>query len=220
MRTTLLTGAALVVAAVLVVTLGASLGLGLESSALMGAATGAVVALVPDRGPVARVLAFLIGFVAAWLGFVLRAAVLPDATSGRAVAAAVVVIVCVAAVAGSRERLPLWGTLLGAAALAGSYELTYADAPAQVLDSSLSTSTTVLLTCAIGFLAAATVAPRPAAGDPGPNRRTPSAPPFDAQSDAQFDAQFDAQSDAQSEDRSEDRSGSEAGTLDQILGAS
>jgi hypothetical protein len=183
MRTTLLTGAALVAAAVLVVTLGAGLELELESTALMGAATGAVVALVPDRSPLARVVAFLIGFAAAWLGYLLRAAVLPDATSGHAVAVAIVVVLCVAAAAVSRERLPLWGTLLGAAALAGSYELTYADAPSQVLDSSATTSTTVLLTCAIGFLAAALVAPRTAAGGSGGDaRRTPSAPDAGAES--------------------------------------
>lgn len=160
MRTTLLTGAALMAAAVLVVFVSAGLELDLESSALMGAATGAVVALVPDRTPGVRLISFLIGFVAAWIGFVLRAGALPDATSGRAVAAVIVVGLCVAMAAFSRGRLPLWGALLGAATLAGSYELTYADAPAQVLESSMATSTTVLLTVAIGFLAAALVAPR------------------------------------------------------------
>ncbi|CUR54086.1 membrane hypothetical protein [metagenome] len=146
------------VAAVLVVLMSSSLELELESVALMGAATGAVVALVPDRSPVERAGSFLLGFVAAWIAYLVRAALLPDSTGGRAVAVALVVALCVAGAAVSMQRLPLWGTLLGAATMAGSFEATYLAAPPQVLETSLSTSTSVLLNVAIGFLAAALVA--------------------------------------------------------------
>jgi hypothetical protein len=155
----LVAGVVLAVAAVLVVALSAEFGLDLESTALLGAALGAVVALVPDKAPSARLAGFAAGFVVAWVGYVLRAAFLPDSTSGRAVATGAVVLLCVAVAAVTRERLPLWTTLLGTAALTGAYEFTYAAAPPELASTSLSTATTLLLNVAVGFLAASVVTP-------------------------------------------------------------
>jgi hypothetical protein len=159
-RTTLLSGAVLTVASILVIVLSAALGLDVESVALMGAASGAVVALVPHRSPQARLGGFLIGFAASWIGYLVRAGFLPDTTAGHAIAVSVVVALCTVAAAASRDRIPLWSTLLGAAVLAGSYETTYIEAPSQVLSTSISTSTSVLLAVAFGFFVAALVAPR------------------------------------------------------------
>src|SRR6478672_783735 len=113
MRRTLLAGVVLAVAAVLVVVVSAIFDLELESVALLGGALGAVVALVPDRTPLARLGGFAAGFVAAWIGYALRAAVLPDTSAGRAVAVGLVVLLCVGVTALSMNRLPLWSTLLG-----------------------------------------------------------------------------------------------------------
>jgi hypothetical protein len=170
MRRTLLAGVVLAVAAVLVVWLSSVLGLELESVALLGAALGAVVALVPDRSPSARLGGFAAGFVAAWIGYFLRAALLPDTSTGRAVAVGLVVLLCVGATAASLGRLPLWSTLLGTAALSGAYEFTYAAAPPEILTTSVDTATTLLFNVAMGFLAAALVAPPAAAGavEPAP----------------------------------------------------
>ena len=174
MRTTLLTGGILVVAAILIVMLSSPLGLDVESVALMGAATGAVVALVPDRTPAARLIGFIVGFGASWLAYLVRAGVLPDTHAGHAVAVALVVIVCTLVAGLSRDRVPLWATLVGAAALAGSYETTYVEAPSQVLSTSASSSTSVLLAVALGFFAASLVAPgrratdEPVAATPAP----------------------------------------------------
>jgi len=159
MRKTLLAGVVLAVAAVVVVLLSSALDLQLESVALLGGALGAVVALVPDRGPAARLGGFAAGFVAAWVGYAVRAAVLPDTAGGRAVAVGLVVLLCVGVTAVSLNRLPLWTTLLGTAALSGAYEFAYAAAPPEFLSTSLSTATTLLLNVAVGFLAAALVAP-------------------------------------------------------------
>jgi hypothetical protein len=155
----LVAGVVLAVAAVLVVALSAEFGLDLESTALLGAALGAVVALVPDKAPSARLAGFAAGFVVAWVGYVLRAAFLPDSASGRAVATGIVVLLCVAVAGVTRERLPLWTTLLGTAALTGAYEFTYAAAPPELASTSLSTATTLLLNVAVGFLAASVVTP-------------------------------------------------------------
>lgn len=159
MRSTLIAGGVLTVGAVLVVVVSAGLSLDIESVALMGAATGAVVALVPDGSPAFRLVGFVIGFVAAWIGYLLRAALLPDTTSGHAVAVAVVVIVCTLGAALSRGHIPLWSTLLGTAALTGSYEDKFIAAPSQVLSTSTASSTSVLCAVALGFFAASLVAP-------------------------------------------------------------
>lgn len=161
MRRTLLAGLVLAVAAVLVVWVSAVFELELENVALLGAALGAVVALVPDRTPLSRLGGFAAGFVIAWLGYFLRAAVLPDTVSGRAVAVFLVVMLCVLAAALSMGRLSLWSVLLGTAALTGAYEFTFAAAPPEVASTSLSTATTLLFNVAVGFLAAAFLAPVP-----------------------------------------------------------
>lgn len=167
MRRTLLVGLGLVVGAVLAVYISSWFDLELEPVVLLGVALGAVIALVPDRSPLMRLAGFAGGFVAAWIGYFLRAAVLPDSTGGRAVAVSLVLILAVAVAAASLERIPLWSTLVGAAALAGAYEYTYAAAPPEVASTSVSAATALLLAAAIGYLATALSVPaegRPAGG--------------------------------------------------------
>lgn len=129
MRKSLLAGVVLAVAAMLVVAMSAALELDLESTALLGVALGAVVALVPDRSPLVRLAGFAAGVVISWLGYVARAALLPDTASGRAVAVGIVVLLCVGVTAATMNRVPLWSVLLGTAGFAGAYEFTFAAAP-------------------------------------------------------------------------------------------
>lgn len=177
MRTNVLVGAVITLAATLVVVLSDLLDLKLESAALLGVAVGAVVALVPGRTAALRLVGFLAGVAVAWLGFVLRAGVFPDSTGGRAVTVAVVLGLCVVVAVASLDRLPLWSTLLGAAALAGAYEYTFAAAPPEVLSTSTSTVTTLLMTSAVGFLVVSLLAPGQAAAPAA--RRTRSEQPAD-----------------------------------------
>jgi hypothetical protein len=153
MRKSLLVGVVLASAAGLMVLLGSALDLELESVALLGGALGAVVALVPDRTALTRLGGFAAGFVAAWIGYVVRAAVLPDTSSGRAVAVVVTVLLCTAVALATRERLPLWTLLLGTAALTGAYEFIYAAAPPELMTTSVSTATTLFLSVSLGFAA-------------------------------------------------------------------
>src|SRR3954470_20904365 len=117
MRKTLVAGGGLAVAAGLVVMISAAFDLDLESVALLGAALGAVIALVPDRTPLFRLAGFGAGVVIGWGGYALRATLMPDTASGRAVAVGLVVLLCVAVTAVSLDRLPLWSVLLGTAAV-------------------------------------------------------------------------------------------------------
>lgn len=165
MRRTMLVGLVLALASMVVVLVSSALDLDLESVALLGAAMGAVVALVPDRSAVARIAGFAGGFLVAWVGYLVRAALLPDTSSGRAVAVGLVVLLSVTLVALARDRIPLWAPLLGGGAFAGAYEFTYAAAPPEIMSTSFSTATTMLLNVAVGFLAAALVAP----GETGSN---------------------------------------------------
>lgn len=153
-------GLILAVMAALVVGLGEFLGLDLQHVALLGAALGGVIGLVPDRAPWERIVGFAVGFVLAWIGFAVRAAVLPDSAGGRAVAAFLVLAACMAVAAASMSRLPLWSMLVGAAAIVGAYEETYTSAPSQFVRESPTAATTVLLAAALGYLATAFLGPQ------------------------------------------------------------
>lgn len=150
----LLAGSVLAVLAAVLVLLTGVLGPEVQAVALLGTALGGALGLVPDRSPGQRAAAFGAGLAAAWAGYVLRAAVLPDAPSGRAVASLLVVLACTLVAAGTRGALPLWATLLGAAALAGAYEATYTADPSGVLATSPGAATAVLLAAGAGFVAA------------------------------------------------------------------
>lgn len=146
------TAALLIVAVVLVIALSSALELQLESYALAGVLAGAIVALVPERSAWARLAAFAIGFVAAWIGFVLRAALLPDTDGGRAVAALITLLACLVAVAAGRSRLPLWAMLVGVMLFAAAYEARFVAAETEVVSTSLDAATSLLCAVAVGFV--------------------------------------------------------------------
>lgn len=154
----LLAGGVLALGASALVLLSGFLGTEVQGVALLGAALGGAVGLVPDRSPGLRAGAFAVGFAAAWLGYLLRAVALPDARIGRAIAVLVVVLVCLAVAAASAGRLPLWATLLGAAAMAGAYETAYTANPTAFLTTSPAQATAVLVAAGLGFLSTAVLA--------------------------------------------------------------
>ena len=153
MRRSLIAGLVLAVFAALIIGLGELFGLDLQPVALLGAALGGVLGLVPHRFPLGKLGGFVLGFVIAWIGYALRAAVLPDAPGGRAVAVLVVVALIAVACAISADRVPMWSALLGTAAIAGAYEEIYTNAPSQFLKESPTAATAVLLAAALGYLA-------------------------------------------------------------------
>jgi hypothetical protein len=161
MRRELLIGGCLAVAAALLILASDWLDLELETVALLGAGVGAVVALVPSGSAATRLVGFLAGFVVAWLGFLLRAALLPDTSAGRAVAAAVIVLLCTGLTLATARRLRLWAILLGMAAFTGAYEYTYNAAPPEILSTSVSAATSLLLSVGVGWLAVSWLAPEP-----------------------------------------------------------
>ena len=159
MRTSLLAGGIVVVAAVLAVVLGAPFGLELDTYALIGVAMGAVVALVPDGRPGLRFAGFAAGVLVAWVGYLVRAALLPDTVGGRAAATFLVLALCVVVATVAAGRIPVWSTFAGAATLFGAYEAAFAAAPPEVVSTSMTALTAVALTAALGFLSASFFAP-------------------------------------------------------------
>lgn len=177
MQRPLLAGTVLAVLAAVLVLLTGVLGSEVQAVALLGTALGGVLGLVADRSPGQRAAAFGAGLAAAWVGYLLRAAVLPDAPSGRAVAALLVVLACTLVAAGTRGALPLWATLVGAAALAGAYESAYTADPSGVVATSPGAATAVLLAAGAGFVGASLlgVALGRPAHEPAPGAHRPDA---------------------------------------------
>jgi len=161
MLKTWLGGGLLILAAIAVVILSDLFDLELEAVALLGVAMGAIVALVPDRSAAGRLVGFATGFAAAFIGYLVRAGVLPDSLGGRIITVALILGICVLVAGAAHRFVPLWATLLGAAAVVGAYEYSYTAAPPEVLSTSITTVTSLLMTSAIGFLVAALVLPAP-----------------------------------------------------------
>ena len=151
---TLVAGSVLAVTAALVADHGAILGADLPKAALLGVAAGAILGLVPDRSPGARVAAFLSGFAAAWVGYALRAGVLPDIPMGRAIAAFVVVAVVTAVAVITANRLPMWAGFVGVVSMVGAYETGFAAMPTGFVTESMTAATTALLAASLGFIVA------------------------------------------------------------------
>jgi len=156
MRRTLVTGGLLALFAALLANFGGALGLDEVRSALLGAAIGATLGLVPGNdSSYARVVGFVVGFVLAWIGYALRAGVLPDTGSGRGIAAFLVIIILTGICAATMGWMPLWSGLLGVAAIAGAYEFAFGLDPTAFTSQSVTAATTVLLAASVGFLVGA-----------------------------------------------------------------
>lgn len=152
MNSRVIKGAVLALFGALTIAFGHLFGLDLDQVALLGVTLGGVIGLVPDRSLVERIIGFAVGFALAWIGYALRAGMLPDTATARAIVVFAVIVVSMLIVLASGSRIPLWATLVGSAALVGAYEQTYAATPSLFVSESPTAATTVLLACAMGVL--------------------------------------------------------------------
>jgi hypothetical protein len=161
-RISLLAGGLVAIAAFLLVDHGGHLGTQLLQTAVLGVALGAAVALVPDGSLAWRAGAFGWGMVLAWGGYAIRAGFLPDIPIGRAIAAAIVVVLVTGATVLSMGRMPLWAGLAGVAAMVGAYEVTFSADPTAFKSEGFTALTSIGLTAAIGlFIGCAGFIPLP-----------------------------------------------------------
>lgn len=152
MKRTFVVGGFLAVFTFLAVVLGAWAQLGLDN-VLFATGCGALLGLYQQRSPGMRIGAFFLGFVVGWLGYVLRAAFLPDSFVAEGIAAfigiAIVTIICGL----TRNKLPFWGAMLGLIAITGAYNAAFTAAPYDFVSSSLATTGALLAAAGIGMLA-------------------------------------------------------------------
>ena len=172
----LLAGLALAVLAGVLVAFGDDLGLDLQLYALFGLAIGGAVGLAAGH-PLAKAAGFFIGFVVAWAAYGLRAAVLPDTSTGRAISAVLVVLVLTAIAAPLRSRALYVAEFLGVAALAGAYETTFNTLPSAFLTTSVVAATTVLFAAALGYLGSELIGSALLDGDDDTKRPPRTTPP-------------------------------------------
>ncbi len=152
MNSRVIKGVVLAVFGALTIALGHVFGLDLDQVALLGLTLGAVIGLVPDRSLVERMIGFAVGFALAWIGYGLRAGMLPDTATARAVVVFGVIVVAMLICVATGSRIPLWSALIGMAAMVGAYEQTYAATPSLFVSDSPTAATTVLLACAMGVI--------------------------------------------------------------------
>jgi hypothetical protein len=143
-------GSALALTAGAVVDHGAAFGADLPKVALLGIASGAVLALVPGRGLATKLGAYVAGFAAVMVGLSLLRTSLPDIPLGRALAAVVVVALVTAVATASADRLPLWAGLLGAGTLTGAFQTVLAAHP----EAGTGDTTTVITAATTALLSA------------------------------------------------------------------
>lgn len=151
---TLVAGLFIAVAAALVLMIGGPVGLN-PGVAVVGVSLGAVLALVPYRGPFWRIGAWAAGFIITWVSYAISALFFPSTDTGMA-AGAFLGLVLVTLVAGfTRERLPLWCGLTGVATFVGAYYAAFNAAPYLFKTESITYLVAAFATTMIGFLAAA-----------------------------------------------------------------
>lgn len=153
---------------------------------LFSGGVGAVLGLVKQGGPIARIVSFLIGFVVSWVLFGVQAALLPQVVLSQIIGA-VVVIAIVTMVAGfSRNKMPFWALLLGSATMVGAYQTQFENAPQNFLTQSVTSAGGTLIGVALGLIVAFLMEligsdeDAPASAATAPAATTPANPPAPA----------------------------------------
>jgi len=156
MRRTLVSGLALALAAVASVYIGDALNLGLPN-AYLGIAVGGVLALAPGGHKLGRLAGFLLGMLAALVGYAVSAGFVPQSNGGEAVVAFLIIALATVISLLGFGRMPLWAVLLGVAGFAGAYDWVFEDNVPEFLTTAPRTLGTFLVVFGLGYLAGALV---------------------------------------------------------------
>jgi hypothetical protein len=147
---TVIGGAVVAVIAGLLAVVGDGIGITTVWPVLLAAAIG----LVARSAVVPRVGAAALGAVVGFVAMALRAGLLPDVVTSRALVIVLAVALLTLVAALTKGLLPLWAGLAGYAAFAGLYEPVYADSPTTFLADAPVAVLTVLLSLGLGAIAA------------------------------------------------------------------
>ncbi len=146
-------GLLLVVVTALGLYVGSALGVPLAGILFTGG-VGVVLGIVKQGGPIMRIVAFVIGFLLAWVAFGVQAALLPQTVGSQIITSGIVLIIVTAIAALSRDKVPFWALLLGTATMVGAYQTSFENAPQNFLSESLITANGTLLGVAMGLIVA------------------------------------------------------------------
>jgi hypothetical protein len=166
-----LAGVVLAVASVVALFIGDGLGWDVDAVLFLGAGVGGALGLMSRPAPLPRLGGFLLGLLAASVGYALRAAILPDSTGGRAAGIVITIAVAVGLVLLTFGRVPLWTALLGVGALGGAYEVAFTDSPGSVLTTLPAWLTLLLFMVAVGFASTVFFAEDDSRDESPPGRR-------------------------------------------------
>lgn len=121
---------------------------------LFSGGVGAVLGLVKQGGPIARIVSFLIGFIVSWVAFGLQAALLPQVVMSQIIGATVVIVIVTLVAGLSRNKMPYWALLLGSATMVGAYQTQFENAPQNFLTQSVTSAGGTLIGVALGLIVA------------------------------------------------------------------
>lgn len=152
MGKTFIAGLLLVAAGIVAIVLDGAFGLGL-GSVLLGVAVGGALGLSRDGSPLGRLGAFLVGFLVAIVGYLLRILVLNESALGQILYIAIVVMIVTTVCAVTKNKLPLWAGALGIAAVVGAYELQFVASPQNIQADIFAAAAKVLFPTSLAFLA-------------------------------------------------------------------
>lgn len=125
------------------------LGLG---NVMFGIAIGAVLGLSRSGSPIGKIGAFVFGIFIAFVGYALRALLLPSSTGGLLLYMAIVIIIVAGVCALTKNRMPLWAGFLGVATVIGVYETMFLAAPQNLLAELPAQISTVLFPASLAFI--------------------------------------------------------------------
>ena len=148
-----ISGLLVIVAGFIAILLDSLVGLGL-GSVLLGIAVGGILGLSSDGSPIGRLGAFVVGFVVALVGYLVRILFLNDSVAGQMLYILLVVGLVTLVSALTRNRLPFVAGLLGVVAVVGAYEFAFVSAPQNVQTELFEYSARVLVPVALGYLLA------------------------------------------------------------------
>jgi hypothetical protein len=154
MKRTLFSGLALALASVAAVYIGDALNLGLPNPYL-GIAVGGVLALAPGGHKLGRLAGFLLGMLAALVGYAVSAGFMPQSNSGESVVAFLIIALATVISLLGFGRMPLWSVLLGVAGFAGAYDWVFEDNVPEFLTTAPRTLGTFLVVFGLGYLVGA-----------------------------------------------------------------
>jgi len=122
---------------------------------VLGLAVGAIVGLLPDADPVARLMGFTLGLLLAFASFVVRGGFLPYTKWWSAAVVLVLLAIITGITALFRSSTWFVSMLLGAGILYGIVELQFQAAPSAYLASSAVAFLSILFSFGIGYMVSA-----------------------------------------------------------------